>query len=333
MSDYALTRDVWNTSPHAFPEAGSIEEQGRALLDWAILAPSSHNSQPWAFEVEDDAIHVRVDESRWLKVADADRRELHISIGCAVENLRIAAACFGLSPQVDYAVEGTSPVVTIHLKSDQTRDSDRHRTLFSAITDRRSHRGKFKDRTVSWKTVDRLMAASTDADVELVLIRDREVLDAIAELQKSADERLMDDRSYREELGEWIGAGALGDGWAKAKIGQWVVKNFDLGSREGANNAQLLRDAPLVGILTTWDEDPTTQVRVGELYERLALVATSDGAATHPMSQILEVPDFHDDLRQAADLKEVRPQHMFRIGYPRQEGDHTPRWPVERFLV
>jgi hypothetical protein len=332
MSGYTLTTDVWSTSPHAFPEAGTIEEQARALLDWAILAPSSHNSQPWAFEVDADEVRVRPDERRWLKVADADRRELNLSLGCAVENLRIAAACFGLGPQIEYAVEDSSPVITVTLNPSEPGDDD-DGALCSAIANRHTHRGAFKDRTVSWETVDRLMAASSDSKAELVLIEDQEVLDAIAALQKTADERLMEDRAYREELGEWIGAGAMGDGWLKARVGQWVVRNFDLGSREGANNAELLREAPLVAILATRDDATITQVRVGQLYERLALIATSDGAATHPMSQILEVAEYREELQDEADLGDLLPQHLFRVGYPPRTGDPTPRWPVERFLM
>ena len=49
-----------------------------------------------------DEIDVFVDESRWLRVADPFRRELHISLGCAIESLRIAADFSGCATEVSY---------------------------------------------------------------------------------------------------------------------------------------------------------------------------------------------------------------------------------------
>ena len=59
------------------------------LVYYARLAPSTHNTQPWKFVIGRREIDVFVDESRWLRVADPFRRELHISLGCAIESLRI----------------------------------------------------------------------------------------------------------------------------------------------------------------------------------------------------------------------------------------------------
>jgi nitroreductase len=72
------------------------------LVEYAILAPSSHNSQPWTFAVSEDEIRIFVDRDRWLPMADPDQRELYVSIGCALENLLIAAERFGRTTRVWY---------------------------------------------------------------------------------------------------------------------------------------------------------------------------------------------------------------------------------------
>ena len=53
-----------------FPIAASLEEQFAFLLRYAILAPSSYNTQPWKFELRDDGIAVYADYTRRLPVAD-----------------------------------------------------------------------------------------------------------------------------------------------------------------------------------------------------------------------------------------------------------------------
>ena len=74
-----------------FPRIYPVQEQLRFLVRYAILAPSTRNTQPWRFRVEGECIEVLADLSRLHPVADRDRRELYLSVGCAIENLLVAA--------------------------------------------------------------------------------------------------------------------------------------------------------------------------------------------------------------------------------------------------
>ena len=58
--------EVWNIMENDFPRNGSSEEKMTFLLNYAILAPSIYNTQPWRFNVSDGSIMVMADESRWL---------------------------------------------------------------------------------------------------------------------------------------------------------------------------------------------------------------------------------------------------------------------------
>ena len=154
---------------------------------------------------------------------------------------------------------------------------------------------------------------------------------AISELQAEADRLLMEDPAYRKELGHWIGLGALGNSWLMARIGQAVVTHLDIGGREAAKNSTLIDSAPVVGVLTAKPDDSTAQVRTGQAFERVALLATTDGVAVHPMSQTLERPELRTRLSELLDTTGV-PQHLFRLGYTDEAAEHTPRWPLETFL-
>ncbi|WP_024329972.1 hypothetical protein [Thioalkalivibrio sp. ALR17-21] len=69
-----------------------------AIREWlrlAGLAPSSHNTQPWRFRVDRAGVEVWTDPARSLPVNDPTGRERIISCGCAVLNLRAAAAADG----------------------------------------------------------------------------------------------------------------------------------------------------------------------------------------------------------------------------------------------
>ena len=58
----------------------------------AILAANPHDMQPWLFEVEPGAIIVSADRARNLGSFDPFRREMHLGVGAAIENLVLAAS-------------------------------------------------------------------------------------------------------------------------------------------------------------------------------------------------------------------------------------------------
>lgn len=74
--------EAWSVSEDKFPREGSNVDKLRFLLKYAILAPSSHNTQPWIFRiVNNNSIEVYADRTRALPVVDPEDRELTISCG------------------------------------------------------------------------------------------------------------------------------------------------------------------------------------------------------------------------------------------------------------
>lgn len=70
------------------------------MLELAVKAPSGHNTQSWLFRVGEDRIEILPDLDRALPVVDPDHRELFISLGCAAENLYMAAEAKGHIPEM-----------------------------------------------------------------------------------------------------------------------------------------------------------------------------------------------------------------------------------------
>ena len=84
----------WNVSSADFPGDGDAEEKLAFLLRDAVLAPSGHNTQPWLFRVDGDAVDLYADRTQALPVVDPEDRELTISCGAALFNLRVALRRF-----------------------------------------------------------------------------------------------------------------------------------------------------------------------------------------------------------------------------------------------
>jgi Nitroreductase family. len=284
--------------------------------------------------VSGNEVDIGADESRWLDAADPAKRDLSISVGRAIETLCVAAEHFEVEPRVEYhGGTDTDPAATVTLRDDSEPSTHRPSELFDAITERSTSHDLFDDRTLDTAVRDELSAVVVEDDVTLHLVDEPAVKQSISELQAEGDRRLMDDPEYRKELGHWIGLGALGSSWLMARIGQTVVTHLDLGDREAAKNSKLIESAPLVAVLTTESDDPRTQVKVGQVFERLALLATTAGVAVHPMSQTLERPELRTRLQGLLNRSAGVPQHLFRMGYTDEEPEHTPRWRLGIFIA
>ena len=330
MDAAELTRSVWDISEDEFPDDAPLREQAKFLLRYAILAPSSHNSQPWQFMVRDETIEISYDETRWLEVSDQDKRELFISIGCAIENLCIAAEHFDIGHGITYhGDEDDDLVSTVALDPDREPSASRPPELFDELTERYTSHQLFEDQPLPQETRTQFRRVIEEDDVTLYLIEEPEQKRSIGELQAEADEAQMADPAYRKELGYWIGTGALGSSWLVARIGQAVISHFDLGEREGRKNSKLIERAPVIALLATHADTPTARVKTGQVFERLALLASAEDICVHPMSQILERPEMRTTLAARAGTGEELPQHLFRLGYAQKERTHTPRWPLE----
>ena len=71
-------------------------EQGPlSLVRSAILAANPFNTQPWLFRVGPSRINVYADSTRSTGKFDPFFRELRIGLGCAIENLMLAAPAHG----------------------------------------------------------------------------------------------------------------------------------------------------------------------------------------------------------------------------------------------
>ncbi len=70
------------------------------MIENACKAPSGHNTQPWLFKIREAEIDIYPDFSKELPVVDHNHRELFVSLGCAVENLCVAAREKGYHTEV-----------------------------------------------------------------------------------------------------------------------------------------------------------------------------------------------------------------------------------------
>ena len=128
-------KDTWRPFDRAHTERRAVL---RELVRYATLAPSSHNTQCWKFQLDHDRIGLRPDFARRCAAVDPDDHHLFVSLGCATENLVQAAAASGLHGDVRFDPSGGGSI-DVALRPIRPSAS----ALFGAIPLRQSTRAAY----------------------------------------------------------------------------------------------------------------------------------------------------------------------------------------------
>jgi nitroreductase len=331
-----MTRDVWQVSEKDFPHTSSIETQLGFLLRYAILAPSVKNSQPWAFSVQGSRVHLLADLRRCQTQSDPDRRELYISLGCALENLLSAAEHFGFGHGVSYFPEPGHQelVATVTFAPGGVPSRTREGATLSAMLQRHNDNSVFREAAVPEELRLRLMACCQEPDLQVHLTDDPHFRRWIDALTLVADRVEFADPAFRKELGYWIGQGVFGAPPLLARLESLAVSRIDLGESVARQDHAIVESAAVLGLICATGDSHLAHVRTGQLFERLWLTATGMGVTIHPMSQTMRRHELRSAVSELLPSAGWMPQHLFRVGFSvRQDDYHTPRRPVEDVLL
>lgn len=327
---------VWAIDEGRFPEGGSDADRLRFVLQYAILAPSGHNGQPWRFHVEGDALHVYADRTRALPTIDPNDRELFISCGATVQLVRTALEHFGYHPQVDILPDQSADadlLATVH--TGPRADAFTPRDLFDAVQRRHSNRRPYESRAVPEADLGRLQSAAAVEDAWLLPVTARSTITAAAELISEGDRLKWRETVFRHELAERIipNRGARRDGMPGysfgipgplSRVAPFVVRRVDLGRLRAKSDRALALATPVLAVIGTQRDDPPSWVAAGQAMSRVLLRATADGLATSFLSQAIEVPELRDRLAGLIH-HDGYPQLLLRVGYSRRQTRPTPR--------
>lgn len=347
MRAAAPLRDPWSVREDDFPALGSAAEKLRFALQYALLAPSSHNSQPWRFRIVGDHVDVYADRTRALPVVDPDDRELLISCGAAIHHLRLALRFFGYRDLTSVLPDAKDPDFLARVEIDGVHHtSDAERRHFRAIGFRRTNRRAF---TADSLPEDVLAAMEEAAEVEgahlaiATEIRDRE---AIATLVSQGDVTQMGDPHFRRELASWIHPARHGsrDGMPGTALGvsrileslaspgiSVVVRTFDLGKGVAARDRALAEKSAALAVLWTAGDSPRQWILAGEALAKILLIAAASEISASYLNQPIEVAALRPMLAQAIGVT-GHPQVLLRFGYGASP-EPTPRRPVEEVLT
>jgi hypothetical protein len=328
------------------------------MVSAAVLAANAHNAQPWHFRVAAHRVDLFADTSRSLGMMDPLGREMHISLGCALENLVLAGPANGLEPTVSLLPD---PADRTHIaRVDLVPTQQPASGLFAAIPNRHTNRGAYDTaRPVTQQQLDALGGLIDVPGIELVwftqaadkrrfgdlTMRATEAI--IADLQQSAD----DFAWYRTN---WHEIQAKKDGITVDPSGKPLLirdlakvlpvsreQNND-GWLSGTRDTQIPTAAAFAALVVRDPLDAIQRLGVGRIWQRMNLSAAVSGLVMQPLCQVLERIDREQSAALAGDFSAAMASMLpagrhammtFRVGYPTSNALRSPRRPAKEVTL
>lgn len=322
-----------------FAQGKIVSQQMLEMVRYAILAANGHNTQPWKFAVRQDIVEIHPDYSRRLPVVDPHDRELWISLGCALENLLLAARAAGYAAEVAYP--NGDDLIRVQLAPDAPQSGP----LFDAIPLRQTTRSVYDGRPVPIADLDALQSLPQEAGVSLRLLTAPAEMETALAYVNEGNLHQYADRAFMDELIAWLRFNkqeALGtlDGLYSRCSGnpaapRWLGRMFVGGTKpqqQADADAEKLRSSAGAVVIATDADDKAAWVRAGQLYERLTLQMTALNIKSALLNQPIEVAALRSQFQGALGLNAAQPQLLVRYGYANAL-PHSLRRPVQQVLL
>lgn len=337
------------------------EEGALGLVRAATLAASPHNTQPWLFRVTASSIELFANPARNLGTIDPFLREMHVGLGCALENLMLAARAGGHRTVLTLLPAGpqATHIATLELASGEADVSP----LFAAIPHRHTNRGPYDAaRPVADETYKVLAGLGPDLPgVEVMWLTSDAQRRSFGELTVRATEAIIQDRQQAADSARWMRLswdklqqhrdGVTLDAAGLSPLVGGVAKMLPEPGPEESDAAWLeatrethVATAAGYGVVVARDaRDSHQRLRGGRLWQRMHLWAAANGLAVQPLNQLPERADREASLGRepvyTAALRELvgdpawQALMPFRIGYPERAARPSPRRPVEDVII
>jgi hypothetical protein len=342
LLEYAPWLDYDQQADHtrkSFDKESTRSAQMRELIRYATLAANGHNTQPWKFAIKENVIEIHPDYTRHLPVVDPNDRELWISLGCALENLLVATRVVGYVPEVTYP--DTTDFIHIRLTVDTPQSSP----LFEAIPLRQNTRSEYDGQLVKTDDLGQVQALGLEPGVSLRFVTNPTDQEAVLEYVNQGNLSQYADKAFIDELIYWLRfnkkeALASLDGLysrcsGNPEVPRWLGKMFVAGAKphqQVDTDARKLRSSPGAVVVASESDDKTAWVRVGQVYERLALKMTSLNIKSAFLNQPIEVRELRSQFQSAMGLGSSLPQLLVRFGYA-EAMPHSLRRSVEQVII
>lgn len=227
------------------------------MVELACLAPSIHNTQPWAWRLSGVEAWLYADLDRQLRVEDPQGRNLVISCGAALHHFQLAARALGWSADVERIPDPDNLTALAHVRLRRDPRPDQVGVL-DALRTRCTDRRRFTSWPVPPERLETLCEEARDREAAAVPVLDLA---------------------------------------ARFRIEQTVRQTLELPDRDPQDIRPEVESSDGLIVLGGVADDRLSWLRTGEALSALWIRATRTGLSVVPLSEPLDLPSIRTELQ------------------------------------
>lgn len=327
---------AWHVSADDFSEDWPDIKKLQFFARYAVLAPSGHNTQPWHFSPHQQTLLLKPNPERHLSYSGTAAAEPHISLGCCLETLCLAARGFGYELIIKYHSQDDL-VATVALGGKVSAE----RSLLEAIVTRTSNRNPYQSESLPAHLLRRF-TESEFADVSAQPITSKKDIAFLADQTKQATHVIMSDQRFRAELSKWVRNNvskqydgmpgfAQGMPMPPSLIAKHIIKQVDISKSQARKDASRVLQSPALILIKVKRPGAEGFLNAGRLYARICVQAQQQGIATSGVGAAAIDPETKKTIRAYFELQD-QPVAIIRLGRTDKRARHTPRWPLQKVM-
>ena len=257
-------------------------------------------------------------------MVDPDDRELFVSLGCAVENLCLAAQTKGYKSAVSVGDKG---VITVSLAEEA---GVKPSPLFNQIDVRQTNQSVYSGEEIAPDALRKLQAVHSEKGVSVhYYARQTEQFNDIKQYVFQGNTRQMQNPAFKAELKSWMRFNKKHqdqtlDGLSYAVFGapnvpRWMAEPImsmaiNAKTQNKADRDKIASASHLV-LFTTRENSRREWVDLGRTLQRFLLTATELGVSHAYLNQPNEEAEIASEMARTLGLDGEYPTILLRIGY------------------
>lgn len=316
----------------------------KKLIEYGSKAPSGHNTQPWKFLFKESEIEIHPDFERGLPVVDADNHALYISLGCATENIILAAKNIGYEAELEIKKDSSGiDFISIKLNRDNEAQKD---DLFNYIEKRQVARNLYDKSPIPDDQLIQLLDSTQFEGIKVVPFTSLEEIDILKRFIIEGSNLQFQNKAFIAELVSWIRFSkheveekmdgiwnaSMGMPTTGRFLGNIIMKHFVSAKSEAKRWEKVITGSAGFALFSVEKNDVFNWVNLGRAFQRFGLTATKLKINHAHVNMPCEELSVRDDMKLKLGLENVHPLLLIRFGYSAPM-PYSYRRPIDDMII
>jgi hypothetical protein len=299
----------------------------KKFVEYGIKAPSGHNTQPWKFVIKDNKIEIHPDFDRKLPIVDGDNHALYMSLGCAVENIILAAKNDDYEAELKIIKDLKDiDFISITMIHNNVIQKDK---LFDYIEKRQVTRNEYDKMPIPLEDLKQMIDSTKFEGIQVKYFTSKKDIDRLKSFIIQGSNLQFQNKDFVNELVSWIRFSkkevvkkkdgiwhaSMGMPSTGRFVGNVIMKHFVSAKSEAKRWDKIINASAAFALFSVEKNDVFNWVHLGRAFQRFGLMATKLNINHAHVNMPCEELSVRNKMKLELGLENAYPLLLIRLGY------------------